>query len=492
MADQFSGALCSDCGKKIKDDERYCPHCGADLEMRFAPTAAGYGGPDSDLARYYYEMAEKSYGEDTILDGALANCESAIEADPRFAEAHYLRGLILEEMEQLEEAIKAYRESLRLDPANEEVLITLKDAEEYWANEVKENAIPESRLEKAQRLYDENTDLDKALSNCEAAIKQDPTSAAAHDLRGLILDAIGRTDEAILSYREALRLDPNFKDAQANLRDAEGERIVGREPVFNQPAIEIVGNADEQGNGIGKYIFWAVAALVVGCALLIGFGFTYKFAGGYLTPKTPITLVPDVPAGTVVDKADLERAAQILTDRSKRLGYSNVSFEVSASGEIVGAIPVTLDANEFIYQVGAIGLLEFVDFGKSTPPIAGSIIRTDLENKYLPQTEGQEWHTIMSNNGIQTASASQNQLELYQIDFSLTGEGSQIFLDHTTQNIGGYLGIVLDKLVISAPIIHAQITSGQGSITGSFTEGEAQSLAVVLQTKPLPFAIRIK
>jgi preprotein translocase subunit SecD len=135
--------------------------------------------------------------------------------------------------------------------------------------------------------------------------------------------------------------------------------------------------------------------------------------------------------------------------------------------------------------------LEFVDFGQ-TPIEEGMTIRTDLENKYLPQMVGQEWHTVMSNDGIMTAAALNQVDEVYQVSFELTEKGKNIFLEHTTKNVGSYLGIVLDKSVISVPIIQQPITYGEGAISGNFTQEAAEELAAVLQTKPLPFSLKLK
>jgi preprotein translocase subunit SecD len=53
------------------------------------------------------------------------------------------------------------------------------------------------------------------------------------------------------------------------------------------------------------------------------------------------------------------------------------------------------------------------------------------------------------------------------------------------------LAIVLDNRVQSAPNIHERIPRGQGSITGSFTEEEAQNLAIVLRSGALPAPVKV-
>ena len=77
------------------------------------------------------------------------------------------------------------------------------------------------------------------------------------------------------------------------------------------------------------------------------------------------------------------------------------------------------------------------------------------------------------------------------VSFTLTGRGGTTFADITGANVGRRLAIVLDNLVQSAPNIHERIPRGQGSITGSFTEEEAQNLAIVLRSGALPAPVNV-
>jgi protein-export membrane protein SecD len=99
--------------------------------------------------------------------------------------------------------------------------------------------------------------------------------------------------------------------------------------------------------------------------------------------------------------------------------------------------------------------------------------------------------------GSEVASA-QMRLDLDQdrpgapgVSFNLTGRGGALFADITGSNVGRQLAIVLDNRVQSAPNILERIPRGQGSITGSFTEIEAQNLAIVLRSGALPAPVTI-
>ncbi len=77
------------------------------------------------------------------------------------------------------------------------------------------------------------------------------------------------------------------------------------------------------------------------------------------------------------------------------------------------------------------------------------------------------------------------------VSFNLTSRGGAIFADITGANVGRRLAIVLDNKVQSAPTIQDRIPRGQGSITGSFTEEEAQNLAIVLRSGALPAPVNV-
>jgi protein-export membrane protein SecD len=99
--------------------------------------------------------------------------------------------------------------------------------------------------------------------------------------------------------------------------------------------------------------------------------------------------------------------------------------------------------------------------------------------------------------GTEVASA-QMRLDLDQerpgspgVSFNLTSKGGALFADITSRNVQRRLAIVLDNRVQSAPNIRERIPGGHGSITGSFTEEEAQNLSIVLRSGALPAPVNI-
>lgn len=76
------------------------------------------------------------------------------------------------------------------------------------------------------------------------------------------------------------------------------------------------------------------------------------------------------------------------------------------------------------------------------------------------------------------------------VNFILKPEGGEKFYDLTSNNIGRHIAIIIDNVVISAPVVNSAIET-QGSIQGSFTPEEAQDLATILKsgafTAPVSF-----
>jgi preprotein translocase subunit SecD len=79
-----------------------------------------------------------------------------------------------------------------------------------------------------------------------------------------------------------------------------------------------------------------------------------------------------------------------------------------------------------------------------------------------------------------------------EVVFRMNGVGSRRFADITRQNIGKRFAIVLDKKVISAPVIQGVIPSGSGSITGHFTPESANELSVLLRAGALPAPMKVE
>ncbi len=209
-----------------------------------------------------------------------------------------------------------------------------------------------------------------------------------------------------------------------------------------------------------------------------------------------VLLEADMPAGTQINRSELETARDIVENRTNALGVSENLIQVAGDRRIVGEFPGAEDTDAILDIIQQTGLLEFVDTG-DVSPAEGSVIQTDFiagSTEPASTTGGEQtiYHTVMTGKELKSVGVSTDQITgRYSIDFTLSSEGGSIFGAHTAANVGKYLTITLDNRVISSPIIEGAITGGQGSISGSFTSEEANALAVQLKYGSLPIPLKL-
>ncbi len=212
-------------------------------------------------------------------------------------------------------------------------------------------------------------------------------------------------------------------------------------------------------------------------------------------------LEADVPAETTITAEELNNAKNILQNRANALGVSEITMQTAGDRRIVAEFPGVTNPEEVVATLKQTALLEFVDMGTSPVP-AGTTIKTDFgvtspadpaATPTDPAAAPVEtvYHTVMTGAGLQTASVTRSSAGAYQIAFVLKSDASGIFAEYTTSHTKQILAIVLDKIVISTPTIESPITSGNGVITGNFSQDEAQTLAVQLRSGALPIPIKV-
>lgn len=79
----------------------------------------------------------------------------------------------------------------------------------------------------------------------------------------------------------------------------------------------------------------------------------------------------------------------------------------------------------------------------------------------------------------------------WEINMSMNAEGAKIWKRLTGKNIGKSIAIILDDAVYSYPNVNGEIAGGNSSITGNFSQADAEDLANVLKVGKLPAPARI-
>jgi tetratricopeptide (TPR) repeat protein len=119
--------------------------------------------------------------------------QSEPAAAPETAEAWYTHGCDLEVDEDLDAAMAAYRQALKIDPK-----------------------LPDAHLNLG-RLLHEIGDLTAAEKHYRAAFEAQPDEPTAAFNLGVVLQDLGRLADAAAAYEKVLALDGRFADAHYNL-----------------------------------------------------------------------------------------------------------------------------------------------------------------------------------------------------------------------------------------------------------------------------------
>jgi preprotein translocase subunit SecD len=77
------------------------------------------------------------------------------------------------------------------------------------------------------------------------------------------------------------------------------------------------------------------------------------------------------------------------------------------------------------------------------------------------------------------------------ISFRFNAAGARTFARITSESVGRPIAIVLDDVVLSAPVIREPIVGGAGQVSGNFTAEDARQLAVQLRAGALPAKLTV-
>jgi preprotein translocase subunit SecD len=196
--------------------------------------------------------------------------------------------------------------------------------------------------------------------------------------------------------------------------------------------------------------------------------------------------------------AAVDRSIEILRKRIDAMGAVNPSILKQGSNRIVVEAPGESDPERLKAVIGKTAKLTF-------QMVDGDVSQDDLKSGRLPPDDEmlpsddkhQEAYVVkkramVTGEMLTSASASHDpETNGPDIAFAFNGQGARRFGEVTSQNVGKPFAIVLDKRVISAPVIQNAIMGGTGQITGEFTEDSAHDLALMLSSGALPAPLNV-
>ena len=196
-----------------------------------------------------------------------------------------------------------------------------------------------------------------------------------------------------------------------------------------------------------------------------------------------------------VQEAAIKQSLEIVRKRIDESGTKEPLIQRSGKNRILLQLPGVKDPERIKDLLGKTAKLTFhmvdEDVAALKANIApfGKMIVSDLYDpdiKYLIEKK-----SSVGGENLVDAKASFDTNEGHAVSFRFDTTGAQKFGKATTENIGKRFAVVLDGVVITAPVIRSAITGGSGIISGNFTSQEATDLAVLLRAGALPAPLSI-
>jgi preprotein translocase subunit SecD len=149
--------------------------------------------------------------------------------------------------------------------------------------------------------------------------------------------------------------------------------------------------------------------------------------------------------------------------------------------------------------IGQTAKLSFQMVDESVTPEDLAVGRVPPGDELLPSTDGSAASYLVKRRQVVTGEMLTNAQSTFDsqtnqpvVSLRFNGIGGRKFGDMTRQNVGKRFAIVLDKKVISAPVIETAIAGGSGQIHGHFTVESANDLAVLLRAGALPAPMKVE
>jgi preprotein translocase subunit SecD len=250
-----------------------------------------------------------------------------------------------------------------------------------------------------------------------------------------------------------------------------------------------------------------------------------------------VVLEADPPAGVKVDSGVMSGTRDTVERRVNGLGVSEPLIQTRGNNQIIVELPGLTDVQSAIDVLRTTALLEIVNTnGSYLPP--GTYVNTSLGDASsvlndltptpaatpgaspqaspqaspaaspvgdaspaaspaaspvapspTPGASGPTYDTIISGSDLADAFPTTNSLGQLVVGFRLSGGAADKFFKFTSENIGGYMAIVVDKQVISTPRINAAISS-EGIIEG-IPAKQVNDLVVQLKAGALSVPLKV-
>jgi preprotein translocase subunit SecD len=193
-----------------------------------------------------------------------------------------------------------------------------------------------------------------------------------------------------------------------------------------------------------------------------------------------------------IRRRTVQQSVEVIRRRIDAGGTTEPTIAPQGDQRVLVQVPGESDPQRIIELVGTTASMSFhmvdptvqvgADGQARTPP---GVVIYPQDNPGEPFIAVQR-RALVSGENLTNAVSTTNQSGQPAVSFTFDTTGAQAFGRATQQNVGQRFAIVLDDVVISAPVIRSPILGGSGIIEGNFTFESANDLSILLQAGALP------
>ena len=269
---------------------------------------------------------------------------------------------------------------------------------------------------------------------------------------------------------------------------------------------------------------------VVAVALVITFPIQDKMRLGLdLRGGVHIVLQAKGTPGNPVTSDSVDRLIAVLRSRVDQYGIVEPVIQRQGDDRVGIDLPGVDDPEAALDLIGRTAVLEFRQVLGESPRVPAQPIRSNYESDeqfkaaqgrwqqakddvdgYIKQmkdavktnpditvAKGEEdgayllGKAYVTGKDLSKAETTFDQFGKAAVSLKFNPEGAKLFDEATAANVGKQIAIILDDVVISAPVVQQRISGGEAQITGKFSTAEANKLAIMLRAGALPVGVEI-
>ena len=230
-----------------------------------------------------------------------------------------------------------------------------------------------------------------------------------------------------------------------------------------------------------------------------------------------------------VNKDSVDRLIAVLRNRIDQYGIAEPVIQAQGEDRVAIDLPGVEDPEAALDLIGRTAVLEFRQVLGESPRVPAQPVRANYDSDdqfkaaqdpwneakkevdaYITQMKNAVKSTpdvvvangddggayllgkqYVSGKNLTKADTVFDQFGKAAVSIKVNAEGARLFDEATAANVGKQIAIVLDNLVISAPVVQQRISGGEAQITGKFSTEEANRLAIMLRAGALPVGVEI-